>query len=753
MQKERLFEAELAFTKAYQKYQAAPKALREAACMEVQMPYTLGARKEGDYFGGRFKGNRIGFYPLVIGQGVADGFDKLCYCCDVKGSYAIVEQMKASNEYSEIEIQEALDAIRFWEQEETYHHIKEAFPKDWHQHLTEDTYMTAIGAVYPLYRIAGAHLDFKKLTQLGLQGLIDEVEKAKVSTKDEEALALYEGMIKVLKAMQQLAKSRAHLLKQELLQSDETEKERLTLIIHSLEHISEKQPHSFHQAMQLCLLYGICAGTTEIARMDDYLGTFYVNDLKKGILTKEEAKAYIINYFAIYEESFQRDTRCIIGGYGREDEEAADQLALAILEAIDGRQILYPQVSLRYYKGMNEAVYNKALDVLGKGNTFPILYNDDLNIASTMRAMDVPRKVAEQYAFFGCGEYMLANKSIGTPNTCLNMPKALELVLNEGVDPVSGKQIGLKMPPITETTTFEEIMDRYKAQIDFFTDYCGKVQELVYNKCGEQSNFLLLSILHDDCIKRGKGLFNGGLYHLGGTVETYGNITVSDSLTAIKKVVYEDQAFSMKDLVKMIQVNFEGYEKERQLLVAAPKYGNNSDLADEIAVEVHEHVCHSIRNQRFKTNLDSLLVVMINNNMNVLLGKRVGATPDGRKRGVYLSNGNAAYSGMDKEGITALMQSLVKLDTSIHAGANTNLKFSNALFNGEREKFKCLLETYLELGGQQGNISVVNQQDLQQALIEPEKYQNLMVRVGGFSARFITLDPETQQEILARTAY
>ena len=153
---------------------------------------------------------------------------------------------------------------------------------------------------------------------------------------------------------------------------------------------------------------------------------------------------------------------------------------------------------------MNEAVYNKALDVLGKLTHIPILQTMTSNIASTMRAMDVPRKVAEQYAFFACGEYlMLANKSIGTPNTCLNMPKALELVLNEGVDPVSGKQIGLNMLPITETTTFEGLAtktDRFSLQIMW------KVQELVYNKCGEQSNFLLLSILHDDCIKRGKDL-------------------------------------------------------------------------------------------------------------------------------------------------------------------------------------------------------------------------------------------------------
>lgn len=717
------------------------------------MPYTLAMRKEGDYFGGRYKGHRIGFYPLMIGEGAADGYDKLCYCADIKGCYNVIEQMKASTEYSKAEINEALDAIKFWEKEETYSHIKAAFTPDFTQHLADDYYHTAIGVAYPLYRIAGAHLDFKKLLRLGLSGLIETIKDAKAHNQDEEAGHLYEAMVQVLEGMKLLCKMRAEELKGGIDEANDEEKKRLTLIINSLEHICQDKPETLHQAIQLCLIYAICAGATEMGRVDDYLGEFYVQDLKAGILTKEEAKAYMINYFSIYEESFQRDTRCIIGGIGREDEEIADEMALLVLDAIDGRQILYPQVSLRYYKRMNEAVYNKALDALGSGNTFPILYNDDVNVAGTMRAMDVPRQVAQQYAFYGCGEYMLANKSIGTPNTCLNMPKVLELLFNEGIDPLTGKQIGLIMPAITEETTFEEIMVRYKADVDFFTDYCGKVQELVYNKCAEQGSFLLLSILHDDCIARGKDLFNGGLYHLGGTVETYGNITVADSLAAIKKVVYTDKCFSIAQLRDMMKVNFEGYEVERQMLVNAPKYGNNEPLVDLIAVEVHEHVCHSIRNQKHKTNLDSLLVVVINNNMNVLLGKRVGATPDGRKSGVYLSNGNAAYAGMDKEGMTALMQSLVKLDTSIHAGANTNLKFSPALFNDQREKFKMLLETYFELGGQQGNISVVNQKDLEEAIKHPEQYENLMVRVGGFTARFITLDSETQQEILMRTAY
>lgn len=373
----RLFEAEKAFTKAYQENQNEPKALREAACMCVQMPYTLAPRKEGDYFGGRFKGHRIGFYPLMIGEGARDGYDKLCYCADIKGSEAVVEQMKASGEYSQEKIQEALEVIAFWKEEETYAHIKADFTEDYKQHMTHDYYHTAIGAVYPLYRIAGAHLDFEKLLGLGLNGLIEHIQEMKYIKKDDEAQQLYDGMILVLRGMSELCKARAAALREALTEANEDEKEKITQIISSLEYISENKPETMHQAMQLCLIYGICAGATEMARFDDYMGPFYVRDLRRGVMTREQAKAYLINYFDIYEQSFSRDTRCIIGGYGRKHEVEADELALLVLEAIDGRQILYPQVSLRYYKGLDERVYNKALDVLGKGNTFPILYNDE----------------------------------------------------------------------------------------------------------------------------------------------------------------------------------------------------------------------------------------------------------------------------------------------------------------------------------------------------------------------------------------
>lgn len=224
-------------------------------------------------------------------------------------------------------------------------------------------------------------------------------------------------------------------------------------------------------------------------------------------------------------------------------------------------------------------------------------------------------------------------------------------------------------------------------------------------------------------------------------------------MTAIKQLVFETKEYTLEQVIKALDQNFLGYENMQKELLEAPKFGNDNEMADSIAVRLHEHICQSIRSQRNRTRLDSFLVVIINNSMNVTLGKFVGATADGRNSTMFLSNGNSAYNGRDKEGLTALLNSMLKLDNSIHAGGNQNLKLSKAMFEGKQEKAKMVIGSFFDLGGQQVNLSVVDQKDLENAMKYPEQYENLVVRVGGFTARFIYLDRDTQQDMLTRTAY
>lgn len=745
----RPFERELRFTKAYKENINSDKATREFECLKEQIPQSYRTlKKDSDIFAGRIEDALIGFYPILADNGI----DRTAYCINENNCYALLERMKLEGKYEQSYLDEIQNMIKFWHNENTVAKTKKRMTDEMKQCLTGDNFDTESGACYPLYRIAGIHLNCKKLLHYGLNGLIELVNQKAIEKPESEPLyRAMAGTLGLLKDVCQLYADEMDKLISKT--NDKTRKQELSLMKQSLLNIKDNKPKTLHEAVQLIIIYMLSNGTREIGRLDDYLCEYYVNDIKNGTITREFAVRIIVCFFDIIEQEFSRDTRAIIGGFGRKNEKAADEFALVVLDALELRPYSFqPQVSLRYYKAMDQRLFDRSLEILGKGLTFPIFYNDDVNVPSVMNAMEVPKETAEQYAFFGCGEYMLSGKSIGTPNIMMNIAKILEVTLNNGFDPLTGKKIGLSTGEITDTITFEELMARFQKQVDHFSDLAGSFEELVYDMCNEESSFLLTSTLYDDCINRGKAMFDGGIEHLGGTIETYGNISTSDSLCAIKEVVFDQKKFTMTKLVEMLNADFAGFEKEQQMLINAQKFGNDYDDADAVAVRVHEMVCNSIKRQNKRTRMDSLLVVVINNSMNIQMGNTTGATPDGRKGHVYLSNGNNAYSGYDKEGITALMKSMTKMDTSIHAGANQNFKFSSELFKN-KEKIKMLLGGFFALGGQQTNISVVNQKDLEDAMVHPEKHENLLVRVGGYTARFVQLNKKIQQDILARTAY
>ena len=274
-------------------------------------------------------------------------------------------------------------------------------------------------------------------------------------------------------------------------------------------------------------------------------------------------------------------------------------------------------------------------------------------------------------------------------------------------------------------------------------------ERIEYDVTGDEASLLYLSMLYDDCVERGKPLLSGGVRYLGGTMESYGNVNTADSLTAIKSVVYDRGLVTIDELKAALAANFEGFEDLRRLLLDCPKYGNDDDEADAMAVRVHEQVCASANAQAEKVGLHTYKVVVINNSMNTTMGVLTGASADGRGACEPMANGNNPAGGRDVSGVTAM---LMKLDPSIHAGAVQNMKFTTEMFNKYREKTKALLAAYFKKG-QQAMLNILNRGDLEDALVHPEKYPDLIVRVGGFAARFIELDRDVQREIVSRTLY
>jgi pyruvate-formate lyase len=729
------------FTQVYKK-NVNNLALREVECLRVQYPLFFCDIQESDLFAGREVKPAIGFAPQ------ADGFGYYM-------SHSNMKNLQNDNRLTVKNRKVVAELIEFWLGESSEAKTRAAYTPEMKKAFWSEDWQGApiIGA--PLYRMSGTQCDFDKLCRLGIEGLKAEVVTLKNNVaKKSEAFQLYTGMENALDLFTEVAIYYADMAVGQAKVVNPGRKKELLAMEQVLRKIAFRKPETFREAIQLMFLYSDICGTFNYGRMDEYLGDFYVNDLEKGILDEEEAIRLLSSLWVLIDAKGNIwDSRVIVGGKGRRNETNADKFALMAMETTKRVKGIVPQFTLRFYKGQNRELYKTALDVIGTGNPYPMLYNDEVNIPSVMNAFKVPYEEAIHYLPYGCGEYILNHRSVGTPSGVINLLQALSVTLHKGINPVSGKPVGLEASLLGNFDTFDDLMTAYKKNVEYYAEQLAYQEKLEYDIAGQVAPFLFLSMVFDDCIKQGKGIFAGGIRYLGGTLESYGNTNTSDSLTAIKKLVYEEKKFTLGELVKMLDANFEGYEKEHKLLLNAPKYGNDDEYADDIKVEIDRHICTITRNMNEKVGLHSYLIVIINNSANTTMGLQTAATPDGRKAFTYMANANSPTGGADKNGVTAFLNSIVKPDTKIHAGAVQNMKFSKEMFTTYRDKTEALLYTYFEKGGAQCMINCVGRDDLENAMKYPEKYASLIVRVGGFSARFVELSKDVQLEILSRTIY
>ncbi len=716
-----------AFTDCYRTHYDDPIPLREAYCLQVQHAYEFLPVQEQDILAGRKRILPVGFSnePL-LGRSVGWFVD-------------IPRAMEAlTAEHADVaQVHHAQELLAFWETQETRRGLRESYPPEIRLAMPQDIYWEHAQIAFPLYRVVGAYLDYDKLLRLGLGGMRREILALREKMTDT---ALYDACIL---ALDQLS---AVCLRYRAQTTGE--------LSEALAHIANEPPRSFYEAVQLSWLYSLISGVLNYGRMDDYLGEYLQRDLESGKLTQSRALDILCCLWRLMDA---RKTvfhgRVIIGGKGRRREAAANRFAMLAMEATRIVGAAEPQLSLRFYEGQDEALLDKALSVIGEGKLYPMLYNDDVNIPSVMRAFGVSEREATDYCFFGCGEYVINRKSIGSPNGIINLLKALEVTLFNGRDPKSGASMGLRLGSLTDFRTFDELYNAYCAQVRAQVRVLAQQERLEYDYCGRVGTFLYITMLMESCLERNKGLLSGGVEYLGGTLETYGNINTANSLYAIKTLVYEQKRIAPQTLLDALAADFVGYERERKLLLDAPKYGNDLDDVDDLTVQLHRFVCDTVRESKDAVGLHSYLVVVINNEANTILGRFTGASADGRRAGEPMANANNPAGGTDRNGITAMLRSLCKLPTDIHAGAVQNLTFSRELFCDHRDLARAILMTYFRNGGQQAMINVLGRGELEDAIRNPERHRSLMVRVGGFSARFVTLAEDVQREIASRTLY
>lgn len=711
----------LRFTARFREVEGFDAALREAEMLPLQFPYALLPPAAGDLFVGRILYPCVGISPEPCGLG---------YYFDFAG----VEGCLSEGWMTAEETTRWQEVAAFWKPRVTAAKTRAAYPPEVAAILPTDEWTTESGVAFPLYRMGGTVLDYTKLVSLGLDGLADSIGKSVAGDQSFRRACLA--------AIETLRSSIDHYASLVPEMAD------------TLRAIRHGAPRSFREAVQLFWLWVLHSGTWNYGRLDVALGPILCRDLDAGTLSECDALDQLRSLWQLmHAYSNQYNNRIIIGGKGRPNEAAADRFALLAIETTRRVRLNQPQLSLRFYQGQNPELWERALDAIGEGCTFPMLYNDDVNIPAVAKSFSIGENLAEQYTPYGCGEYVISHFSIGTPSGVINLLKALEVALHGGIDPLTGRLVVAGIPAASELVSFEDVWNAYSVVVNRHVEALARQEKIEYEVCGSEVAFLYLSMLASDCIERGTALLSGGIRYLGGTLETYGNSNAADSLHVLDEIIFRRGDVSLTDFVAALDSNYVGREDLRRRCLAIRKYGNDEAVADAMACRVHDQICQTTRNQALAVGLDSYLVVVINNWANTLLGWKTGASAEGRFSGQPMANGNNPAPGADVSGATAFLNSLVRLDPSLHAGAVQNMKFTKDWFGPMRPKFDALLRAYFAQGGTQAMITVVSRNDLEAAMREPENWGHLMVRVGGFSIRFVELPLEAQLEVLGRTLH
>ena len=723
-----------AYTAAHKEFTGKDKAFRELNCLKTIFPTLFRSIEDTDLFAGRLDFLPIGFGSVTSVGGV--------------GHYCVFHKLRDFKELLTTEEEKnRVDALYDYWQE---HDVKSIYCQDV---LNDTTTGRFIDAKYPLMataRLSGMMLDYRKLMRLGVPGLIEELQAQPRNEFIQASLGTMELFKEVI--LHQIKLVEKALTKE----NSEQRIADLQLMKDDLVFILDHKPETFHQALQLFWLYALCAGCINYGRMDIVLGPFLKKDMDEGRLDEEQAYRLIKSLWKMIEN--RRTTvngRIIVGGQGRDDVEACDLFARICLRVCKDTRYVEPQFTLRFDKNTPDDIMDMAYECIASGATYPTLYNDDVNVPAVEYAMRIDHERAQQYVPFGCGEFVIQGKSIGTPNVLLNLAKILQISMNEGVDPMDGiyKAAGIECKPLSALKTFDDLYNQYKRLLDYYFQLSTGLQLHSYEVMNTEVSFLFTSILMDDCIHRGKTVLDGGIEILGGTNETYANINTSDALYAIKTLVFDEKKYTLEQLNEAALHNFEGYEKIQKEILRLPKYGNDKEEVDALANDLYEYVAKGVRQCGIDAGMQYYLIVISNNQTNTDWGHQTDASLDGRLRGVYLNPANNPQGGAAISGPTAVLNSLSLFKAKYHGGSVQNIKFTPRMMHEDKEKVKMLFDTYFEKGGCQLMVTVVDHGVLEDAQIHPEKYPDLIVRVAGYSAVFVDLTKDVQDELLSRTLY
>jgi len=557
--------------------------------------------------------------------------------------------------------------------------------------------------------------------------------------------------------------------------SDRRKKE-LLKIAEVCSHVPAHAPRNFHEALQY---YWFChlGVITELngwdsfnpGHLDQHLIPFYKKGLEDGTLTPESARELLECFFIKFnnhpappkvgvtaEESgtYTDFANINIGGLLRDGSDGSNEISHMLLDIIDEMHLLQPSSNIQLSKKTPDALLKHALRVIRKGYGFPSIFNADVVIQEQLRQGKTIED-ARAGGCSGCVETGAFGKEAYILTGYFNLPKILEITLHNGFDPRTGKQIGLKTGEPSSFKSFDELFNAYRKQLAHFLNIKLKGNQIIERLYATEMPAPFLSVLIDDCIKKGMDYNAGGARYNNNYIQMVGLGSITDSLSAIKDVVFDNKKFSLTELIEILDRNFENAEDVRQwLLNKTHKYGNDDDYADSIMQMVF-NACFEELDGKPNTKGGHYRVEMLPTTCHIYFGKVTGALPDGRKATMPLSEGISPVQGADRNGPTAVIKSAAKLDHVKTGGALLNMKFSPDLLSTEEgiDKLAKLVRTYFRMDGHHVQFNVVTAETLRKAQKNPEQYRDLIVRVAGYSDYFCDLSIDLQEEIISRTEH
>ncbi|MEE0521524.1 MAG: trans-4-hydroxy-L-proline dehydratase [Bacteroidaceae bacterium] len=501
--------------------------------------------------------------------------------------------------------------------------------------------------------------------------------------------------------------------------------------------------------------------------IDQHLYPFYEKGLKEGTLTRDKAKELIsclwikfnnqpappkVGITALESGTYNDFTNINIGGIDREGKDAVNDVTYMILEVQEELHELQPGLSIHVAKVNPDEFVMAGARVIRQGHGYPSCFNPDVYTKELIRQGKTVED-ANEGGCSGCIEVGAFGKEAYILTGYLNTPKILEITLNNGIDPMTGKKLGLETGDPRTFKTFDELYEAYHKQMVHFVDMKLAVNNYIERMFSLYAPATFLSLFIDDCISKGKDYYSGGARYNTTYIQCTGLGTITDCLSTLKKHVFEDKKFTMDEILAAVSRNFEGNEKMRQFIInRTPFFGNDDDYADTIAVKVYDDLVRAIEghpNTRGgKTQLNMLSTTCHN-----YFGSVCGASVNGRLAKFAISDGTSPAHGADTNGPTAVIKSLGKLDQTKSGGTLLNVRFVPSLLKRDEDlkKLVSLIRAYFNMGGHHIQFNIVDTQTLLDAQKEPESYKDLLVRVAGYSDYFNDMTEQLQNEIIART--